>query len=599
MRRNKTFMAVMAIAIILSMLFVACGKKTNDTDPTQAPDATATTAPTKAPEATVTPAPTDPPPPTSTPEPSELEKLGLDENMRFFETRKISVEIYDRANDPGSPPDDNFYTDWIKQKMLEKHNVEVEYIRVGRWSEGADIANLLAAGDAPDVCVTYSYPTIETYGLMGGVYDMYPLLSEHGNFFPNLFELLGTTNVYWDKDPVDSHLWALEALLFTNGARTLTFVREDWLNKLGLSEPKTLQEFEDMLVAFRDNAELLLGAEAGKMIPLMQTHDVRWGMMNVQDGFLPNNFTDRDRFIHGAIEYYVTHPGTKETIKTYNKWYNMGLMWNDFSLYNNETLGSVADDLTKAGYVGAYTGNPDLPYRGGDASVYNVLKETVGPDAVFIPVDPFPNDSGKVVRLAPAPTDRKVFFPSTNDEPLASMFYVDFISAFDTRYFLQFGVEGKTHVIEDNGAIRVIAASGDDLNYIQNSPFNIDYTITFNSNNIRDTGDRDRDFLSAGLGYAGVDEDLIKRFMTMFTSNYTAGKGVNVGVIESAVGLETELTSKRDVLYVNAITVKPEDFESTWDTYYNDLMRTGLEAIKKEREDKWAQFYGSAEWIEN
>ncbi len=52
--------------------------------------------------------------------------------------------------------------------MLEDHNVEVEFVKVPRWTEVEEINNLLAAGTAPDICVTYSYPTILTYADMGG-----------------------------------------------------------------------------------------------------------------------------------------------------------------------------------------------------------------------------------------------------------------------------------------------------------------------------------------------------------------------------------------------------------------------------------------------
>ncbi|HPY95150.1 MAG TPA: sugar ABC transporter substrate-binding protein, partial [Clostridia bacterium] len=88
---------------------------------------------------------------------------------KFTTTRSITVEIFDRANEGGSKPEDNFYTDFIKQGMLEKHNVEVTFIPVPRWTEVDVLNNLLAAGDAPDICVTYSYPTIQTYATMGGV----------------------------------------------------------------------------------------------------------------------------------------------------------------------------------------------------------------------------------------------------------------------------------------------------------------------------------------------------------------------------------------------------------------------------------------------
>ena len=70
-------------------------------------------------------------------------------NGRFVETRYITVEVYDRSNPGGSPPEDNFYTDFIKEGMLRDHNVVVEFVPVPRWTEVEVLNNLLAAGDAP------------------------------------------------------------------------------------------------------------------------------------------------------------------------------------------------------------------------------------------------------------------------------------------------------------------------------------------------------------------------------------------------------------------------------------------------------------------
>lgn len=87
---------------------------------------------------------------------------------KFAETRTITVEVYNRENDGGSDPTNNMYTEYIKKGMLEDHNVQVEFVSVPRWTEVEQINNLLAAGDAPDICVTYDYPTIQTYANMGG-----------------------------------------------------------------------------------------------------------------------------------------------------------------------------------------------------------------------------------------------------------------------------------------------------------------------------------------------------------------------------------------------------------------------------------------------
>ena len=67
-------------------------------------------------------------------------------NGRFTTTRKITVEIYDRSNPGGTPPEDNYWTDWIKEGVLRDLNIEVEFVPVPRWTEVEVLNNRLAQG---------------------------------------------------------------------------------------------------------------------------------------------------------------------------------------------------------------------------------------------------------------------------------------------------------------------------------------------------------------------------------------------------------------------------------------------------------------------
>ena len=168
---------------------------------------------------------------------------------KFAETHHITVEVYDRGNDGGSDPVNNKYTDYIKKGMLDKYNVEVEFVAVPRWTEVEQISNLLAANNAPDVCVTYDIATIETYGNMGGIVDMKDALETNKDILPNLWKHLGETNIYWDQHPDTKTIWDIEAVR-ENQNDVNTFIREDWLKKLGLEVPTTKEEFYNVLCAF-------------------------------------------------------------------------------------------------------------------------------------------------------------------------------------------------------------------------------------------------------------------------------------------------------------------------------------------------------------
>lgn len=515
---------------------------------------------------------------------ARLDELGLDSNLKFKETRKITVEIYDRGNTGGSKPEDNFYTQYIKDGMLRDHNVEVTFVPVPRWTEGEVINNLLAANQAPDISITYSYPTIQTYANMGGVLDLAPLLEQNKDLFPDMWDYLTETNIYWDQDPDTGTLWALEARL-NNLNRINTFVREDWLQKLNLEAPTTLEEFESTLIAFRDNASTLLGADASKMVPFSISFDVGWRADHLTSSFVPNDITDKDIFVNGFDDRNFLYPNYKEGIRTLNKWYNEGLIWKDFSLY--PAGDTTEDNLMKMGYVGAFIHNWDYPYRNGDDGVQVNLQKLVSPDAAYVAIEPFANDAGVYKKFLSGPVDRKIFFPATNEEPIASLLYVNWISKLENRVFLQFGEEGVTHETLADGSKKTIAAEGDK---IMNSPANIDYTITSNG---LDLGDPDLTVKSIANGYAGIDSKYIEIASKITTNAGREGKNVNVGEIKAENGQGQALKEKRDTILNKAVVAPVDKFDEVYDSGMKDYLSSGGQAIIDERIAAWEKYFGT------
>lgn len=560
--KKKVISILLAAAMVMSM--AACGEKEAD-----AP------AEGKRTESEVTQG--------STEETAESKEL---ENGRFTETRQIVVEIYDRGNDGGSDPENNMYTEYIKKGMLEEHNVEVTFKKVPRWTEVEELNNLLAAGTAPDICVTYSYPTVLTYAKMGGVIDLKNYVEDYREEVPNLWNWLGEDNIYWDKNPKDGTLWAIEGKR-AEQQRIVTFVRKDWLEKLNRKEPTTRQEFEDMLVAFQENAELLLGKDADKIIPFSVSYDIGWRASNLITSFMDPEITDKEFYVNGFDDRMVTQNGTKEAVRLLNKWYNQGLLWKDFALYGSGD--TTEDDKIKAGYVGAFMQSWDQPFRNGDDSYNANLLRNVGEDARYVAVDCFENSEGKYAKwLYSSAGDRKIFFPVTNDEPLASLLYLDFISKPETIKFLQAGEEGVTHNVLESGAIEIIAATGD---AIQNSGKNIDYTITCNGVNF---GDEKLAALSLAYGYAGADPELVMAADKIARQDGLSPKNVNVGDIEAEAGVGDTLTAKRDQLFDQAVVAKEADFDTVWDSLMSEYLSAGAQDIMTERQQKWEEYFGEA-----
>lgn len=508
---------------------------------------------------------------------------------KFTTTRHITVEVYDRGNDGGSDPTNNMYTEYIKKGMLEDHNVEVEFVKVPRWTEVEEINNLLAAQKAPDICLTYSYPTIQTYADMGGVMDLSDLLEEYKDLTPNLWNWLGETNIYWNQDPVDGTIWAIEGKR-AETERIATFVRQDWLDALGLEAPTTTEEFEAMLYAFKERASELPVDDASKVIPFSTSYDIGWRCSPIIESFIDPEISEREYYINGFDDRMVTQNGVKEAVRLVNKWYNDGLLWNNFALYGSGD--TTEDDNMKAGYVGAFCHNFDYPFRDAENGINASLKRNIGENAKFVAVDAFTASDGSHTKyMYSCAGDRKIFFPLTNDEPEACLMYLDWISDPEHIAYLQIGDEGVTHKVHENGAIELLSATG---TAIQNSGKNIDMTITCNGMRLSDP---EITILSRTLVYPGNDPEDVANAIAIANNDGRSVRNVNVGAIEAEAGIGDTLSSKRDQVFDQAVVAPVDKFDEVWDEFLADYLASGGQDIIDERAEKWEEFFGDAEML--
>ena len=508
---------------------------------------------------------------------------------KFTETHHITVEIFERPNDGNSDVTSNPFAEYIKQGMLEKYNVEVEFKPEGRWDEATDIPNLLSTQKAADVSYTYNSGAVVAYAAMTdpegnpGIIDLTPYLEQYKEYLPDLIALLeGEDNLFYDKDPTTGATYMIEAIK-PDLARITTFIRKDWLDALELAVPTTEEEFYNCLVAFRDNADKLLGADADKMVPYSTSTDIGWRNDLLSISKVAENIDDETLFVYGYDDRHLLYPGYKEGIRVLNKWYNEGLVWKDFGEHTDQT---DEDNMMKAGYVGAFMHNWDYPYRNGDDSIANNLKRNVSENAEYVPIDCFKNDAGITRKFVGSPvgSDRKIFFPSTNKEILASLLYLNFISSQDTITFLQTGKEGVNYELTADGAYKNLGATGE---WIMNSGMNIDYTMTLNGYHLGEATNKTR-----ALSYPGVSEEMVNLANEYGMSNYRIAKHFNVGTIEAETEVGGALTSKRDELLTKAVTASVEEFDSVYDTYMEDYMAAGGEDIINERIEKLDAIYG-------
>jgi len=516
--------------------------------------------------------------PTNTPDKQDNETPVADEKPPYSE---ITVEVFDRGTDGGkTDPTNNYYTDWIKQKCLEELNLGVTFVAVSRWEETDQLNNLMAAGTAPDVCLTYSGDLIANYRDLGGLTDLAPYID---TLLPDLKEFLGPDLALPGRDMIYRNMDMETGAVYSIPARRMnvaqigTFIRKDWLDKLGLPLPTTTEEFYNALVQFKEKDPG--GVGKNNVVPFTMTSDVRWRASALIESFVDPNLSDKERWINTVVERQYLLPGYKEGVRFLNKMYHEGLIDNQFALYKDDT---DSDNLIKMGVVGSFIHNWDQPYRD-TPGLLRDLRQNV-PDAEIVSIDPFQNAEGKTVKGLYDSAGVNFFVPAFSKNVEGALRYINWLSKFENRSYLQLGDEGVTHVIE-NGVPKLIPAEGEK---IMNSPQNIDYTIMING---LDLGDEELNVKAIASGYT-VEPELV---ITAYENAMRNGRpAIIVPVTLSAAGPYTQtLIDKGNELMARAITAAPEEFDAVWDAGIEDWLNSGAREIIEERRLKYEEYEAS------
>jgi putative aldouronate transport system substrate-binding protein len=491
---------------------------------------------------------------------------------------KISVEIYDRGTDGGkTDPTNNQWTKWIKEKVLADENIEVEFVRVPRGDETQALINLMAAGNPPDVSITYSIDNIVNWAEQGGIYDLSPYLD---TTLKDIHAFLGSDPAFPGhdfirraQDTATGKVWCLPGKRM-NLARLNTFIRKDWLDKLGLPVPTTTQEYYDALVAFKEKDPGNVGRN--RVIPYIMTTDVRWTAGNILESFIDPTLSDKDRWIGVVAERYFMLPGYKEGIRFLNKMFNDGLIDRDFPLYTNE---DTLKNLLKSGVVGSFGHNWDQIFRENDA-LFTDLKKNV-PDGNWIAVDCMTSSDGITHKTSYDPAGVFYFVPASSKDPDAALRYLNWLAKYENYHFIQTGPEGIVHTLID-GIPKLIPSAPD--GWIQNSAQNIDYTPMMNGLFL-ETEETSIKAIAAGYPWPS---ELVTAAYTVAMNNAKPGPIITTSSPLVVIGpLNQTLVDKSVVLFVESITCPAANFDRVYDAGLANWMASGGQDVMDERREKY------------
>ncbi|WP_342418331.1 ABC transporter substrate-binding protein [Paenibacillus sp. FSL H8-0168] len=252
-------------------------------------------------------------------------------------------------------------------KRLEKQtNVKIEWENIPDTDFAEKKNLLLASGDLPDAFYGAGFTDYEliNYGKDGTIIPLENLIDKYA---PNLKALLNRRpDIKLAITAPDGHIYGLpsweENKLDTNPF--FHVINKNWLDKLGLKVPQTLDEYTQALIAFKTKDPN--GNGKADEIPLSFMH-MQWcsDIAGIFGAFgLPDNLEHRI-VREGKVIFTASQPQYKEALKyIHDNWYKQGLI--DPESFTQDAAQYLAKGKTPDETLGSY--------------VWWEVEEVVGPE---------------------------------------------------------------------------------------------------------------------------------------------------------------------------------------------------------------------------
>ncbi|WP_342423919.1 extracellular solute-binding protein [Paenibacillus sp. FSL E2-0178] len=482
------------------------------------------------------------------------------------EPATLKVEVFDRGNTPsGYTISDSYLTRLVQERFGKPNNIDVEFVPVPRSEEIQKLNVLMASkSEVPDIVFTYDSGTFNRYAEQGGLTDLTELIDEYA---PNLKKFLGEDTLAYGQ--YNGKQFALPGRRLVLG-KYAGYVRQDWLDKLGLPAPTNTEELYTTLKAFKEQDP---GNTGGKVIPFgvslaaAQYEPLIWSFIKP--------LTDEQRYTLtqqlGSSDYPALLPGFEDALKFMNKLYNEGLMSKDFGLDKDKK--QLWQSLQN-GLVGFYTEDAGEPYFTWN-DFYENLQTNV-PGASITPVDTFTNAAGEHAKPAYAPNAMYVMIPKSSSNAVAALKYLDWMASDTNLFDIQFGVENENYTLV-NG---VPVVKPDATSEITDRLYNFgDIAVIVNGKFAGDDAKNEAAYIAQTPEKFQAD---MKKSVEI--SNVDTIQPVRFGhPIEAEAKYGTALADKFQEIIVKMTMIKPEQFESTYDSMIKDYMASGGQAILDER----------------
>jgi putative aldouronate transport system substrate-binding protein len=221
-------------------------------------------------------------------------------------------------------------------------------------------------------------------------------------------------------------------------ART-PIIRKDWLDKLGLDIPKTLDEFYTVMQRFAHDDPN--GNGLADEIAVMNSTYLEafffasaFGLPSVPTEFLADE--------NGKVFYTYTSEPYRKTLEFVNKLYNEKLLSPDILTNDNETVESTIPKNIVG--IGVQSPGVDIRWDG-------FVQATGVPEANYVVINPPVDETGKVVAVKKSPIGPIWSISPQCKNPEIAIRWLDYVMFGEGTLYHEWGIPGQSFDLDANG----------------------------------------------------------------------------------------------------------------------------------------------------
>lgn len=404
--------------LALTLTFTACGGNKQGSKTTEAPKTAGTTAGAVQGES-------------KKPETAASEGGETEEESYICSEKPVTFSFFNIFDNITFDPS------WaVFQEAAKLTNVTLESKVSQSSSDEATAFNLmLTSGNLADFISYAKLADLEKLGHDGGLLALNDLINEHA---PHLKKVLETNDKFRKiATAEDGNIYVIPKLQSINVAEG-DFIRMDWLKKLNLEVPDTIDDLYNVLKAFREQDPNGNGKK--DEIPFFSRQGTKsfndvLNLWDAHEGF----YVRDDKITFGPMEDEF-----KLAMSNAVKWYAEGLIDPEWF-----TRGSNSRDVLLGGNLGGYNND----WFSSNSEYNDKLKDSI-PGFSFLPIPPVKNQKGKRIAHTSRVGNPGWGIASTCKDPVAAIKYADFWFTDKGNALINFGVEGLTYNIDENGKVK-------------------------------------------------------------------------------------------------------------------------------------------------